>query len=225
MTKTVDAATPAETGLVVYTVQVTNQGPNAAADVTVTDALPAGLTYSAAGAGAGSYTNPTWSVGTLAAGARATLTLSATVDLGQGGNTITNTASVSSALYDANPANNLAGVSLLVRTTTLSGTVADSETGAPLPGVSLTITDSQGALCTATTDAGGGYTVTSGQSGCLLAPGTATVAATGGVPAGYLLRAATTTLTAGTANRGDLTLVRPSLSLSLIHISEPTRPY
>ena len=41
-------------------------------------------------------------------------------------------ASVSSALYDANPANNLAGASLLVRTTTLSGTVTDSETGAPL---------------------------------------------------------------------------------------------
>jgi uncharacterized repeat protein (TIGR01451 family) len=212
VTKTVDAATPAETGLVVYTVQVANQGANAAADVTVTDPLPAGLTYSASSASAGSYASPAWRVGTLAPGAGATLTLSATVALGQGGNAITNTVSVTSALYDANPANNLAGVGLLVRTTTLTGTVTDFETAAPLAGVSLTITDSQGHLCPATTDAGGRYTVTSGQSGCLLAPGVTTVAAAGGAPAGYLLRSATTALTAGTANTGDLTLVRPSLS-------------
>jgi hypothetical protein len=58
---------------------------------------------------------PTWNVDALANGASATLTLSATVNLGQGGSTITNTASVTSTLYDANPANNSAAPASLCR--------------------------------------------------------------------------------------------------------------
>ncbi len=212
ITKTVDGSSKAEAGLAVYTVQVTNLGTTSAGNVTVTDLLPAGLTFSAASATAGSYTSPTWVVGTLAGGASATLTLSATVNLGQGGATITNIASVTATLYDANPANNSASAGLLVQTTTLSGTVTDVSTGSPLAGVTLTITDSLGNTCTATTGVGGNYLVTSGVSGCLLAPGAATVTATGGAPAGYLLRSDQTTITAGTANIGNLTLVRPSLS-------------
>jgi uncharacterized repeat protein (TIGR01451 family) len=210
--KAVNAGNPAEAATIVYTVIVTNQGSTAASSVTVTDLLPSGLTFLAASATAGSYVTPTWNVDALANGASATLTLSATVNLGRGGSTITNTASVTSTLYDANPANNSSSAGLLVQTTTLSGTVTDAQIGAPLSGVTLTITDSLGNVCTTTTGAGGGYLVTSGESGCLLAPGTATVAATGGAPSGYLLKAITTPITAGVANLADLTLVRPSLS-------------
>lgn len=210
--KTVDGSSKAENSLAVYTVQVTNLGTASASGVTVADLLPGGLTFDAASATAGSYTSPIWTVGTLTGGASATLTLSATVNLGQGSATITNTASVTSTLYDANPANNSASAGLLVQTTTLSGTVTDFTSGAPLVGVTLAITDSLGNVCTATTGAGGAYLVTSGVSGCLLAPGAATVAATGGAPAGYLLRDTSATILAGAANSGNLTLVRPSLS-------------
>jgi len=212
VSKSVDNNNPAEAGTVVYTVRVANQGPALAENVTVADPLPAGLTMMDASTTAGSYTSAAWSVGSLANGADATLTISATVSLGQGGVTITNTASASSALYDANPSNNTASASLLVQTTTLSGAVTDVTTGAPLVGVTLTITDTLGNVCTATSDAGGTYRVTSGQNGCRLAPGTATIAATGGAPAGYLLRTAPVTIVAGDANTGNLTLVRPSLS-------------
>lgn len=212
VTKTLDNHNPAEAGTIVYTVRVANQGPLLAENVIVADPLPAGLTLAGATATAGSYSSPTWTVGSLANGAAATLTLSATVNLGQGGATITNTASASSALYDPSPANNSAGAGLTVRTTTLSGTVVDAVSGAPLVGVTLVITDSLGNLCTATTGAGGAYQVTSGQNGCRLAPGTGAIGATGGAPAGYLLRTVPATIVAGTANTGNLTLVLPSLS-------------
>jgi len=212
ITQSVDSGVKPESGLAVYTVQVTNLGTTSAGGVTVADPLPAGLTFDAASATAGSYANGAWAVGTLAGGASATLTLSATVNLGQGGATITNTASVTSTLYDASPANNSASAGILVQTTTLAGAVTDFTTAAPLENVTLAVTDSQANVCTTTTGAGGGYLVTSGVNGCLLAPGAATVAATGGAPAGYLLRDASATITPGAANSGNLTLVRPSLS-------------
>ena len=102
VTKTVDNNNPAESGTVVYVVRVTNLGQLTAPNVTVSDPLPSGLTYAAASASAGGYTAPTWNVGPLASGASATLTLTATVNLGQGGSTITNTATVASTLYDEN---------------------------------------------------------------------------------------------------------------------------
>lgn len=212
LTKLVNNNRPAEAGSVIYTVRVVNQGPASADNVTVTDAVPAGLTLSAASVTTGAYISPTWFVGSLANGADATLMLTATVNLGQGGRTITNTASVAAALYDANPGDNTASAGLIAQTTTLSGTVTDASSGVPLVSVTLMITDSLGNTCTATTAAGGAYLVTSGQNGCLLAPGVATVGAVGGAPAGYLLRTAPAIIVAGAANIGNLTLVQPSLS-------------
>lgn len=212
VTKTVDNNHPTETGTVVYTVRVLNQGLALAENVTVTDTAPSSLTVTGATATAGAYANSIWSVGSLASGADATLTLTATVNLGQGGNTITNTVGVSSSLYDPNPVNNVASASLIVQTTTLAGTVTDAVSGARLAGVMLLITDSQGNTCTALTDASGAYLVTSGRNGCLLAPGAATIGATAGAPEGYLLRTAATTIVVGAENLGNLTLVQPSLS-------------
>ncbi|MCX6029964.1 MAG: hypothetical protein NT169_11800 [Chloroflexi bacterium] len=65
-----------------YTVVITNNGPSAAQGVLVTDTLPLSVTYSAATASQGSYTSGTgvWAVGTLAASASATLTLTVNVD-------------------------------------------------------------------------------------------------------------------------------------------------
>jgi uncharacterized repeat protein (TIGR01451 family) len=60
-----------------YTITVTNNGPDAATDVQITDGIPAGLTFNGATASQGSYNHSTevWNVQTLASGASATLEL------------------------------------------------------------------------------------------------------------------------------------------------------
>jgi len=91
---------------VTYALTVTNNGPSNATGVTVTDTLPAGLTYVSNDCGA-SFVNPTltWNVGALAATASATCNLTATVN--QAG-TIVNVASATGAETDPTPANNAA---------------------------------------------------------------------------------------------------------------------
>ena len=87
-------STPAEGDTVTFEIEVTNSGPDTATGIVLTDLLPAGLTATA-GNGAvtqGTYDAATglWSIGDLASGGTVTLTLEGTVDVGEGGNTITN---------------------------------------------------------------------------------------------------------------------------------------
>ncbi|MBI1741721.1 DUF11 domain-containing protein [Candidatus Acetothermia bacterium] len=91
-----------------YTLQVTNNGPSTATSVTVTDTLPAGVTFvSASGAGwncgqaAGVVT---CTMASLPVGAASPITI--TVAAPSEGGTITDTASVSSQTVDSNPNNN-----------------------------------------------------------------------------------------------------------------------
>jgi uncharacterized repeat protein (TIGR01451 family) len=87
-------STPDEGDTVTFNITVTNNGPIEATNVSLTDLLPAGLTATTLNGGItqGSYDSTTgmWTIGTLANGASATLTLEGTVDAGQSGNTITN---------------------------------------------------------------------------------------------------------------------------------------
>lgn len=103
--KGVDRANPNIGDAVVFTLTVTNAGPSPASGVTATDLLPAGLTFQSASASQGSYTpgNGQWNVGAVAVGAIATLTIRARFD---GPGQVTNVATVTSPLPDANPANN-----------------------------------------------------------------------------------------------------------------------
>ena len=84
---------PAEGDSVTFLIQVTNNGSGQATNVSLTDSLPAGITYSTNTASQGSYDSSTgiWTIGDLNNGDTATITLTGTVDAGQGGNTITNT--------------------------------------------------------------------------------------------------------------------------------------
>lgn len=97
---------------VTYTMTVTNNGPNAdPGPITITDTLPAGLSYVGGSAGwscsaAGQDVTCT-QTGGLASGASTTLVLTATVDAGASGS-ITNTATVGGQTNDTNQANNTA---------------------------------------------------------------------------------------------------------------------
>ena len=78
--KSVDDATPDAGQNVVFTVTVSNSGPNAAAGVQVRDLLPAGLSY-VSDNGAGAYVAGTgiWTVGAIANGAVTSLQITAVV--------------------------------------------------------------------------------------------------------------------------------------------------
>jgi uncharacterized repeat protein (TIGR01451 family) len=93
---------------VTFTVVLTNDGPDTATGVSVLDQLPAGLAFVTSTQTQGTYNSGTgvWTVGDLASGASATLTLTATFS---GTGSVTNTAQVSAsgtADPDSTPNNN-----------------------------------------------------------------------------------------------------------------------
>ena len=93
-------ATPEEGDTVSFEITVTNNGSAQATNVSLTDSLPSGLTATGNNGTvtAGTYDAGTgiWTLGTLDNGASATLTIEGTVDVGEGGNTITNTTTAAS---------------------------------------------------------------------------------------------------------------------------------
>ena len=110
-----DNSAPVEGDTVTYTITATNNGPDPATGLTISDVLPSGLTFASVSSTQGGYSADTWTVGTLGVGGSETLTLRATVDTGVGGMTITNTASVASLNEtDSNASNDSASASLTV---------------------------------------------------------------------------------------------------------------
>ncbi|MBC8354889.1 MAG: DUF11 domain-containing protein [Planctomycetes bacterium] len=76
---------------VIFTIQVSNAGPQDATNVAVRDNLPTGMTFVSSTPSQGAFDNATgiWSVGSVANGASATLTITASVDtLGLKSNTV-----------------------------------------------------------------------------------------------------------------------------------------
>jgi uncharacterized repeat protein (TIGR01451 family) len=116
VTKTVSASAVQVGANVTYLVTVANSGPNSALNATLTDALPAGLTFvSNSGANGWTCVNPaagsvgtvTCSITSLASGGSATFAIVASVSCGVApGSVIGNSANVSSGTLDPNPGNN-----------------------------------------------------------------------------------------------------------------------
>ncbi len=119
LTKTAPA-TVAAGGDVTWTLSVANAGPDDAHAVTITDTLPAGVTFSSADSpcthAAGVVTCP---VGTLAVGAAVTLHITANAPAALADRDLVNQATVTETEGDANPADNTAGA------TTRVGPLAD----------------------------------------------------------------------------------------------------
>ncbi|HEV2028613.1 MAG TPA: sortase [Candidatus Dormibacteraeota bacterium] len=110
--KTVSNPTPNLGTNVTFTITATDNGPNAATGVQVTDLLPAGLTFVSAAPTAGTYSSVTgvWNIGPLANGASATLSIVATVNTTS---PVTNTATKTAEVeVDPNAANNSASATV-----------------------------------------------------------------------------------------------------------------
>lgn len=112
----VDDPTPAVGATISYIINITNNGPNNATSVQVNDLLPAGVTFVGYTADQGTYVAGTgvWNVGTVNNGSSVIMTIQATVNAGTSGMTITNNASISSALTDPTPGNNNASAPITV---------------------------------------------------------------------------------------------------------------
>ena len=98
LTKSVNDATPDLNDLIVYTITVSNAGPDNATGVAVEDQLPSSLTY-VSDNGSGAYNSSTgiWTIGALNNGSNTSLQITARVT---GTGTTTNTAQVSASDYD-----------------------------------------------------------------------------------------------------------------------------
>jgi uncharacterized repeat protein (TIGR01451 family) len=112
----VESADPVASGSpLTYTITVNNAGPGAAADVVVSDALPAGTTFLSCSSSQGTCSGPNVGettppvsapLGTLAAAGSATVTINVTVTAAAA-TILSNTATVSSSSPDSDGANNL----------------------------------------------------------------------------------------------------------------------
>ncbi|MFM5950208.1 MAG: proprotein convertase P-domain-containing protein [Novosphingobium sp.] len=105
LTKSVSTSAPATGANISYTLTVANAATStsSASGIVVRDLLPSGVTFVSA-TGAGTYNSSTgdWTVGTLAAGQNATLTITATV-IASSGTGVTNTAEIiASSVIDSN---------------------------------------------------------------------------------------------------------------------------
>ena len=146
LAKTVSNPTPNVGDTITYTITLTDNGPDSATNVNVSDVLPAGLDVVSASTTVGSYNPVTglWKVGTVAPGTPQTLQIAALV---AGPNATTNTATITQAdQFDPDPANNTASILVTPQQADLSLTKSVSD---PTPNVGDTIT----------------YTITLGDSG------------------------------------------------------------
>ena len=117
--KTSPVTSPVPGGPDAFTITVTNRGPDTAKGVIVNDALPSSFTATST-SGASCTSLPSTggtlvcTLGSLAAGSTATITVSGTLAGGIGGQTIVNAATVDSDTADPDLSNNAVGFTQLV---------------------------------------------------------------------------------------------------------------
>lgn len=153
VTKSVNDPVPDPGDTITYTVAVTNNGPQNAGGIEVQDLLPPGATFLGAAPSQGTYASGTgvWTVGSLDVSQSATLAVTATVDIGMGGLTIVDTASLrglAADVADVVSANNSASAPVVVQADLAISSAANQQlfTGwSPAAIKPLTITDDNAA--------------------------------------------------------------------------------
>ena len=224
-------STPTVGDVVTFDITVTNNGAAQATNVSLTDLLPLGLTATEGNGivSQGTYDSVTgvWTIGTLNDGDVVTLTLEGTVDAGQGGNTITNiTTAASGDQDDPSTVGDDLEESVVVNDAADLVTVKTLASGDSTPTVGDVVTFD------ITVTNNGAAQATNVSLTDLLPPGLTATAGNGIVSQGTY-DSVTGVWTIGTLNVGDVvTLTLEGTvdagqggNLSLIHISEPTRPY
>jgi uncharacterized repeat protein (TIGR01451 family) len=233
-------ATPDEGDTVTFQIQVTNNGSAQATNVSLTDLLPAGITYSGNTTSQGSYDSATgvFDIGTLDVGASATLTLEGTVDVGQGGNMITNVttaatgdqpdpSTVGDDLEEAvvvNDAADLVTVKTLISgdstpmvgdTVTFQIVVANNG-AAQATNVSLTDSIPAGFTLTGNTTTQGSYVGGLWTIGTLNVGDSATITLTGTIDSGQAGNTITNVTTAATGDQPDPSTVGDDLEEAVV---------
>ena len=177
-----------------YTVKITNAGGDNATGVSITDLLPAGLTFNSYTSTVGTYNSATgvWTIGTLANGATDTLTLYVTPLSSAAGTNITTTATESQNEYPpTSPASSTVHIPETSVTITnvaspTTGNVGNSATftltatnGGPDSATGVVITDAVPSGFTAGTPSVGTYSNGVWTIGTLAKGATATLTFTG----------------------------------------------
>lgn len=163
----------------IYTLSVTNNGPDDSAGVTLADTLPSGVAVVSSAASQGSCSGiaqVNCNLGDIAANAKATVTITVTpAAVGS----ITNRASVTSSTPDLNPNNNSATQETRVSALPSIAGLVTLGSGAGIGGVSINLTGSQTAMTMtgdngfyqfADLDVGGIFTVTPSRQGYVFNP-------------------------------------------------------
>ncbi|MBM3272197.1 DUF11 domain-containing protein, partial [Candidatus Kaiserbacteria bacterium] len=170
LTKTVNDTAPNPGEQVTFTLTASNAGPAAATSVAVTDILPAGMTYvSDDGAGAYATTTGVWTIGALASGSSTVLHIVVSINTGTEGQTLTNSASITSGNPDPDTGNNAASQAI-VSTAAGGGDEGGGDEGGGDQGGSTPVPTSGGG--------GGGNGPIMGAFGAPVMPGTVLGAAT-----------------------------------------------
>ena len=194
--KTDGSASYTPGGTATYTVTITDTGASDAEDVTVTDALPAGVTLTAA---VSCVANGSASCGTVTGGIGETSfgTTGASIGAGNGSSLVFTVPVAFDSGMTANPLVNTATATDLATNATASG--SDSDTLAPQ--VTLAVVKSDGSS-TYTPGGTATYTVTITDGGLSDATN---VTVSDALPAGVTLTATATCVAAGSASCGSVT--------------------
>ncbi|MBZ4034255.1 DUF11 domain-containing protein [Flavobacterium sp. 17A] len=147
VTKTASSATPSVGERITFTITASNAGPSTATGVSINDVLPSGYTFVSATPSVGTWSAPNWTVGNLANGANATLSVVAAVN---GSGSYTNTAIISGNENDPDLLNNTSTVTPVVQSNLSVTKTASSATPSVGERITFTITASNAGPSTAT---------------------------------------------------------------------------
>jgi LPXTG-site transpeptidase (sortase) family protein len=208
--KSVTPANPVHNGQVVYSLVVTNHGPDDAPSVVLTDTLPAQVTYNSSSPGVGIYNSSTgrWAIGNLVNGASVSMLITATVKSNACGVVGNTTNGLTSNLVDGNSANNASTATFTAGNTCVVGHVKSLATSLPINLANVTLRDNANHIFSTQTSASGIYTFTDTSSPII--SGTVAITAT---KTGYQPNTIFPSIISSTVNNVNDIYLTPSVEL------------